>query len=243
MELSGQTALVTGAGKRIGRGIALELAKNGVSLVLHYGQSAQEAEETAHMVRQLGVDAAVEGCDLSHPDETQKWSQKIWQKYPISLLVNNAAHYPKSTYKTIDSNMLQASMDLLFLSPLMLIKQLHASTESAAVVNVLDTRMANQDFQHVAYHMGKRALWKATKDLAWELAPKTRVNGVAPGVILAPPGANQDWESRMAGTNPLGRIGEVQEVASAVCYLLSAAFTTGQIVYVDGGRHLKGAES
>ena len=114
------------------------------------------------------------------------------------------------------------------------------SNQNGSVVNILDTRIADQDPSHAAYHMAKRGLFTLTRDLAIEMAPKLRINGVAPGVILPPDGKDESWIEKLKSTNPLQDRGSADDVADAVMYLIKADFVTGQIIYVDGGRHLKG---
>ncbi len=107
-------------------------------------------------------------------------------------------------------------------------------------MNILDTRVADRDPAHSAYHLGKRGLYTLTRDLAVEMAPTLRINAVAPGVILPPPGTDETWIERLKSTNPLLERGTVKDVCDAVLYLLGAGFVTGQVIFVDGGRHLKG---
>ena len=101
--------------------------------------------------------------------------------------------------------------------------------------------MVDYDRAHAAYHLSKRMLFTLTRMMALEFAPQIRVNAVAPGLILPPPGQDASFLERMASTNPLGRHGDASDVADAVLFLTGAGFVTGQVIYVDGGRHMKGA--
>ena len=135
---------------------------------------------------------------------------------------------------------LLANLQVNALSPLWLCRAFAAQQRAGAVVNFLDTRISDYDREHAAYHLSKRMLHALTKMLALELAPRIRVNAVAPGLILPPPGQDETYLRRHINTNPLRRIGTPEGVAAAALFLLRSAFVTGQVIYVDGGRHLKG---
>ena len=108
------------------------------------------------------------------------------------------------------------------------------------IVNFLDTRIEDYDRKHAAYHLSKRMLYTLTRMMAIEFAPLVRVNAVAPGLILPPPGKDESYLAQLAHTNPLGRYGDPSHIVEAVLFLVRNDFVTGQVVFVDGGRHLKG---
>ena len=107
-------------------------------------------------------------------------------------------------------------------------------------MNLLDSRITDYDREHAAYHLSKRMLFALTRMLALELAPRTIVNAVAPGLILPPEGKDEDYLRRMAHTVPLNRHGDAGDIEQAVLFLLRCEFVTGQVIFVDGGRHMEG---
>ncbi len=239
--LRGKTALVTGAARRLGREIALALAREGVGLVLHYRSSAAEAEETARAAREEGVPARVLQADLEDPAAPEKlFREALEAAGPIDLLVNNASLFPSDRMNDLTWEGLAASMKVHAFAPLVLLRELARQGRPAAAVNLLDARMHDYDREHLSYHLGKRTLLTLTREAALEYAPLVRVNGLAPGLVLPPPGEDESYLERLAGTNPLGRAGDGAQVARAVIYLLSEPFLTGQVLYLDGGRNLLG---
>ena len=126
-------------------------------------------------------------------------------------------------------------------SPLVLSRMLARQEMNGAIVSFLDTRINDYDAEHAAYHLSKRMLYSMTRMLALELAPHIRVNAVAPGLILPPAGKDKTYLERRKHTNPLGSYGDVSQITDTVLFLLANDFVTGQIIFVDGGRHLKGS--
>jgi NAD(P)-dependent dehydrogenase (short-subunit alcohol dehydrogenase family) len=124
--------------------------------------------------------------------------------------------------------------------PFFLSKGLKDSGNLLSVVNLLDTRIQDYDKNHVSYHLSKRGLMSLTKMTALEWAPQVRVNAVAPGLILVPEGEGEDYLKKLANTNPMQTVGNVGNITDAILFLIRNEFVTGQIIYVDGGRHLKG---
>ena len=159
----------------------------------------------------------------------------------MDILVNNASAYPTDTVMDFSPEALLDSVRLHAAAPLVLARAMAArKPEAADVVNLLDSRMEDYDRQHASYHLGKRMLWTLTRMLALELAPAIKVNAVAPGLILPPEGKDETYLASLAHTNPLGRVGSLAEIVAAVRLLVESDFITGQVIYVDGGRHMKG---
>lgn len=239
--LAGQTALVTGAAKRLGRAIALTLADAGMDLVIHFGSSAEQAERTAEDVRRLGRRATTIVAALDDPSEAEVLFDRAGcEAGPIDLLVNNASVFPSDGLLDFTAESLQRNVQVNAMAPLLLARRFAAQGRDGCIVNLLDARMVDYDRQHVAYHLSKRMLHAITRMLAMELAPRVRVNAVAPGLVLEPEGKDADYLDRLAHTNPLNRHGSPQDVAEAVLFLARSGFVTGQTIYVDGGRNLRG---
>jgi NAD(P)-dependent dehydrogenase (short-subunit alcohol dehydrogenase family) len=119
-------------------------------------------------------------------------------------------------------------------------RRLAAQKRAGSIVNLLDARMLDYDRQHLSYHLSKRALWDLTRIGAIEFAPLIRVNAVAPGLVLPPTGKDTEYLEKLKHTNLLNRYGSPEDVARAVLFLIESPFITGQVIFVDGGRHMRG---
>ncbi|NLG36245.1 MAG: SDR family oxidoreductase [Lentisphaerae bacterium] len=223
----GKVALVTGGARRIGAAICRELAARGASVVVHYLHSEEEAialnRTLGNGVFSLRGDLSTErGCDGVFR-EAVEWMGRV------DLLVNNAAVFGR------DGEMDPAGLRAVNVeAPLRLAERMARQRNGGCVVHLLDSRIVRTDpggFQ--AYAAGKRELAASVPRLAREWAPGTRVNGVAPGPVLAPEGVNEP-----AGEIPAGRRPTAEDVARAVAFLAENPSVTGQILYVDGGQHL-----
>lgn len=230
---------MTGGARRIGRAVALAFAKAGFDVVIHYGTSRDEAADTANEVRECGQEAWIVQEDLRNPKFADKLIEKACAESgrTVDVLVNNASTFPIMRAEETGWSDLSEMMRLHAYAPLTLTRQM-AAQGGSAVVNIVDTRANGLDLAHFPYWLSKRTLADLTQALAVELAPM-RVNAVSPGPILPPEDAPERLQAGIAAT-VLGRAGTPEEVAEAVLYLVSAAYTTGQTLFVDGGRHLRG---
>jgi len=239
--LAGRRALVTGAARRLGRAIALRLARAGADVVVHCRESLGEAEAVAGEIRALGREASVVRADLTSERALDRLcAVALTGPGAADLLVNNASLFQPSALADLTWEHLSRSVLLNAFAPLRLMRALASSCDDGAIVNLLDARMRDYDRANVGYHVSKRMLHAFTRMAAIEFAPRVRVNAVAPGLILPPPGEDEGYLERFANANPLQAVGSADAVAEAVLYLASASFVTGQVLYVDGGRHLRG---
>ena len=239
--LTGRTAVVTGAAKRLGAATALELARHGANVVIHYGQSEAEANHVAEQISALGAHAWTVAANLADPTAADAlFDRAVHLAGPIDVLVNNASVFPHAGLATLSLADLHASLDVNALAPLLLSRRFFAQGRPGCIINFLDARITDFDSEHAAYHLSKRMLFSLTRMMALEFAPAVRVNAVAPGLILPPEGEDQSYLERLAHTNPLGRHGGARDVTEAVLFLIRSEFITGQVIFVDGGRHMKG---
>jgi pteridine reductase len=240
-DISGKTALVTGAAKRLGRAIALALAAEGADVVVHYRSSGAQAEHLVGEIARLGRRAWALGADLADPAEVDGlFARARAAAGELDIIVNSASVFHESAMADVAPREFQLDAQVNALAPYRLIQLLAARARAGAVVNLLDARLVGYDPKHVAYVASKRTLFTLTRMAALAFAPLVRVNAVAPGLILPPPGADDAWLARVAPKeNPLGAHGTARGVCDAVVFLLRAAFVTGQVVYVDGGRNVR----
>ena len=242
MELAGRNALVTGGAQRVGAAIVRALVAAGANVFVHYRHSSEAAERLAREVRELGVEAATGGADLSDPACTGELIGAASQQLgPLSLLVNNASAFPADTLAAATLEGWHATLDLTLTAPVFLTQAFAAALPhdaEAAVVNVSDARTATPYQRHFSYTVAKGGLDTFTRAAATSLGPRVRVNAVALGVVLPPPGEGNDYVDRLASPLPLAAPGGPEPVAQAVIALLGNDFITGEIVRVDGGGHL-----
>jgi NAD(P)-dependent dehydrogenase (short-subunit alcohol dehydrogenase family) len=233
-------ALVTGGGRRIGAAIAGRLARDGWDLVLHshahgpiepaLADAIAAAGATCH---RLYADLADPAAVAALPDEVER----IAGRAP-ALLVNNASHFAEDRPETVTHEALMALYAVNCAAPVLLAREA-ARRGAGMIVNILDQRIASPHGDQFAYTLAKLALAGATEILARELAPATRVCGVAPGLTLPTPDYGDGAMTRLAARMPLGRLSEPSGIADAVVYLARAEGVTGQVIYVDGGAHLR----
>jgi NAD(P)-dependent dehydrogenase (short-subunit alcohol dehydrogenase family) len=192
--------------------------------------------------RALGGRAATVQADLAVPEAADSLIGRAAQAAgtDITILVNCASIFPADTVLDTTAASVQQNVQVNAMTPLQLARSLAAGTAGTDVINLLDARIVDYDRLHAAYHLSKRMLFTITRMLALELAPAVRVNAVAPGLILPPPGADESFLQQQAHTNPLNRHGSAEDIVSAVMFLLTSPFITGQVIFVDGGRHMKG---
>lgn len=241
MKLDGKTVLITGAAHRMGAAAALAFASEGADIVLHYHRSQQAARTTAAEIEALGRRVCLQQADLAAEGAAARLVQAAAEAgMPPHILVNSASIYPRTTWKSMRFEDLAESYRLNTYAPLALSRAFAASPNPESILQVLDARMVDYDSQHYAYHLSKRSLHDITRMLAVELAPAIRVNGVAPGIILPDQDNDPQLLEKYKGGTLLQRIGQVAEYTQSLLFLSTNSFITGQVIFVDGGRHLKG---
>jgi pteridine reductase len=240
--LTGRVALVTGAGRRVGRAIALALGARGMQVVVHYNGSQHGADETVRLITDAGGQATAQGADLTDIDAAHDLvARAVAWRGTLSALVNSAA----IMLRTPVGETTVADWDTMFAinvrAPYFL-SQRAAPTLAAsqgAIVNIADLAAFESWPAYVPHGMTKSAVVQMTRALASALAPGVRVNAVAPGVVLLPEGWSQDGAEHLRSTTPLKRLGSPEDVAQAVVFLLEAQYVTGEVIRVDGGRHIR----
>ncbi|MGA2140857.1 MAG: SDR family oxidoreductase [Brevinematales bacterium] len=239
--LKGKNALVTGAARRIGKDISLTLATEGVNVILHHRNSSKDTEALASDLKGLGVNAWVIRADFEKPGEYEKVisGARFACGSNIDILINSASIFPEGTAGDLEWPELSRNMLVNAWVPFYLGRELAAQSEDGVIINLLDSRIKDShDPSHTAYIISKKLLESLTLIMARELAPKIRVNAVAPGLILPPPGKDASYLENLTGSVPLKRHGNAEDVAQAVLMLVRNAFITGETVFVDGGASL-----
>lgn len=240
MELHGITALVTGAAHRVGRAIALGLAEQGADIVLHFHSSGALGESTADEVRSRGVSVALVSGDLAaDPAAVLDGAGDLG---PVRVLVNNAAVFGEDRLGDVSRSEWDHTMAVNLVAPVFLTQEFARRLPadlSGVVVNITDWRTLRPYRDHFSYTVAKGGLDTFTRAAAEALAPQIRVNAVALGAILPPPGKDAAHLKALARDIPMARPGGTDPVVQAVLALLGNDYITGEIVRVDGGAHLR----
>jgi pteridine reductase len=243
IDLTDQVALVTGAAHRVGKAIALELARQGVHILVHYGRSAEAAIETAREIKSLGVNAYTVQADVSTPEGVDTIFASLKEHFgKLHILVNSAANFQQRELLEVSYTDWQETIAINLTAPLLCTQAaaplLNANENGGAIINILDAGSIHPWPKFAHHGISKAGLWMLTQTAAASLGPKIRVNGVLPGPVLKPDDmTDADWEA--AGRkSPLQRVGNAEDVARAVAYLCMEDYLTGTYIHVNGGEHL-----
>ena len=237
-----KSVLVTGAAKRLGRAIALDLGAHGWSVAVHYNNSQAEAEETVAMLHERHVHAAAINADLTMEEDTERLIGRAREAVgPLSALVNNASVFESDTIATMTRASWDKHIETNLRAPLVLARDFAEQVPEGAegaIVNLLDQRLLKPTPQFLSYGVSRAGLYWLTVTLAQALAPRIRVNAVAPGPTLKNERQSETHFKRQQASTILGRGATPDDVAAAARYLLEARAVTGQMIAVDGGQHL-----
>jgi len=241
VEIDGRVALVTGAGTRVGRVIALALGKAGMRVGVHYARSERGAREVAEQIIANGSDARTLPGDLTDPATAPRLVEHTAKVFGgLDVLVNSAAVMMRTPIGEVLVEDWDAMFALNLRAPFFLSQAAaRAMGESGVIVNIADLAAFENWKGYIPHSITKAGLVQMTRALARALAPKIRVNAVAPGSVLLPEGWTQEQADKLISTTPLGRLGSAEDVAQAVMYLICADYVTGETIIVDGGRHVR----
>ncbi len=232
------TALITGSAKRIGQEIALKLASIGYKIALHCNKSMNEAEVLANKISKIST-CTIFSNDLSKEDELLSLISLVKKKFPdLNLLINNASVFQKTSILNTNIDVFNQNLNINFKAPFFLTRDFALKCKKGQIINMLDAKIVHNDISYASYTLSKKALADLTKISAKELAPNIRVNGIAPGYILAPEEQNSCYLKKRPKTILLQRKGEPEEIIKAIEFLIHNTFITGQFIFVDGGDHL-----
>ncbi len=240
------TALVTGAGRRLGRAIAIAMARAGWDVAVHYGRSHDDALETVAQIRALGRRAQAFGADLADESQVNRlFDDASAALAPLRSIVNSASRFEHDVPADVGFAGLQAHMAPNLAAPLVLARRLHAALgapgadgATGVVVNLLDQKLDNLNPDFLSYTLSKAGLLAATRMLAMAFAPRLRVVGVSPGITLVSGDQTAEGFERAHRRTPLGRSSTPEDICAAVVYLAAAPAITGINLVVDGGQHL-----
>lgn len=231
-----QTALVTGAGVRLGRVLARAVAERGYRVAVHFNRSREGAERTAEEIRAAGGECALFQADFGDDAAVMALPGRVEAELGgLSLLVNSASVYAPGTLAETTPERLDEQMRINFRAPLLLIRAFAALGNAGQVVNIADAKASFNQYPFAAYILSKRALLDLTRLASLELAPRIRVNAISPGVVLPPEDRPPEYLEWRRQALPLERLGDPRHVVSALGFLLENDFVTGVCLPVDGG--------
>ncbi len=246
--LAGKKALVTGGAVRIGRDIVKALAQEGCGVVIHYRNSADAAEALCREIRESGGEAWTTAGELADPDSTSSmFREALDSAGSLDILINNASLFNKETLRASTDESVQREFRVNLFAPMQLTRLLADAMNPGStwghVINLVDRRVTGHDYACMPYVMSKKALRDFTELSAAELAPRIRVNAVAPGAILPAVVAgevapNPEVTPEPGGTALLDDDCTPADISRAVLYLLKSNGITGQTIFVDGGQHI-----
>lgn len=242
MELASRVALVTGGGRRVGRALALALARRGMQLAIHYNSSADGARGTMEAAKKLGVTAEIFQADLEDPEAARQLPAAVAQRFgQLDVLVNSAGIMTKATIEETTPALWDQVMAVNLKSYFFTVQGALPWLRKARgkVVNLADVGGLEPWPRYTAHCVSKAGVVMLTKTLALALAPDVTVNAIAPGAVLPPDEWDDKAREHLAATTPLKRLGSAEDVAQAMLYLLEADYVTGDTIVVDGGRLIR----
>ncbi len=234
------TVLITGAAKRVGKSVAIELAKHGYDIAIHFNRSKTHAEELRQTIREFGVHCEIFPCDLTQTDDLQPMMNSVFSQFPdCNVLINNASVFERTSFTDTRLCDFNKNFSLHVKAPFFLSQAFAKHCTAGNIINMVDTKVYKTLTAYFAYTLSKKTLFEFTKMAAKDLAPNIRVNGIAPGYILPPIDGSDTDEDRVQNRIPLKRLGNPEWIAQTVLYILNNPFITGECITVDGGERLK----
>ncbi len=236
-----QTALITGASKRIGKAIAEHLAEKGWNIAVHFNSSEKQAES---FIRELSSNYPKQKfrafkANLSNIQEVIQLIPKgLGEFSEIQLLVNNASVFDPAYLKETTIELFDEQMNVNLKAPFFLMRDFEILCKSGGIINFVDTRVTSNKSNFAAYSLSKKGLWELTKMAALEFAPAIRVNAIAPGVTLAPEDKDDNYLQKLAQNIPMKKPGGLEPILKSIDYILENNHLTGQLIFADGGENL-----
>ncbi|MGH6942852.1 MAG: SDR family oxidoreductase [Geminicoccaceae bacterium] len=237
-----KNVLVTGAAKRVGRVIALDFARDGWAVAVHYHTSEAEAHEVVTTIRDRGGKAVALCADLAREEDVERLLPLAVESLGrLQCLINSASAFERDSLGDATPRTWHLHMAVNLRAPFLLTQSFFrqlAEGDQGNVINIIDERVWNLTPHFVSYTVSKSALWTLTRTLAPALAPRVRINAIGPGEVM--PSFHQTEQSfqRMCATMPLGRGTSPQEICEAIRFIIGAPSMTGQMIALDGGQHL-----
>ncbi len=209
---------------------------------MHYCSSTEKNVDVALTdISVPGVETWKFQSDFSNIDNVDSFFEKIQSSIgTVDILINNASVFSPSKLTTLSVQELNHTLAINSMAPFRLSQHMAKQTKEGSIINILDSRVKRYDMNYAAYQLSKNMLYHMTEMMAVEFAPKIRVNGIAPGIILPPDGKDESYTQKLVHRNLFNRSGKLSDITDTVLFLLSNTFITGEVLFIDGGQNLKG---
>jgi NAD(P)-dependent dehydrogenase (short-subunit alcohol dehydrogenase family) len=242
MDIDGKVALITGSAKRLGRAVAIELARRGARIAVHYRSNPDEAEETLHMIRSAGRNGAAFRAELTDNSAVDKMFQGIAKTFGgLDILINSASVFSPGTADKTTPEMWDSQMDANAKAPFFVAQhaaRLMQARGQGKIINIADVAGEVIWPGYFSYSVSKAALIAVNRGLAKACAPQIQVNAIAPGPVLFPDYYSEEQKKAAIERTLLKREGSPNDVVNAVVFLIENDYITGEMIHVDGGRHV-----
>lgn len=234
-------ALVTGAAHRVGRALAVGLAKDGYDIAVHFHSSGSKVDETVRQIESAGAQSKLFQSDLTHADEPAKLVRDVVSSFGrLDVVVNSAAVMIRMQLGSITAADWDSVMNLNLRAPFLIAQEAAPHLpDGASIINIADLAAFEIWPPYLPHGVSKTGVVYLTRALARLLAPKIRVNAIAPGTVLLPENFDPKFAAHLTATTPLARDGTPEDVVEAMLYLLHADYVTGETIVVDGGRSVR----
>jgi NAD(P)-dependent dehydrogenase (short-subunit alcohol dehydrogenase family) len=233
-----KTILITGAAKRLGQFLAISFAKMGYNIALHYNSSKEEAIKNQEKIKHIGTKCQIFAANLQEIDNCQKLIKDVENYFgKIDILINNSSVFIEGDFFETTEEIFNENFNVNYKS-IFFLSQSFAKNNSGNIINLIDTYITRRSKRFFTYLNSKKYLEILTKDMALELAPKIRVNAIAPGAFLPAYEFAEDYISTRSKKAPLNHYVTMEDILNSMDFILKSPFLTGQIIYIDGGEHL-----
>ncbi len=230
------SAIITGGAIRLGRAIAVHLAKRGYNIALHYNRSEDPAKQVQEEILSAGVRCSLFACDFNDLDQVESLISRVAADFSdVDLLINSAANFIQENVENTTMTSLLQSINTNLLAPFILMRDYKKLFNRGMVVNILDERIQRNVPTFAAYSVAKVGLSHLTHLAAIEWGEQVRVNAIAPGLILSPAGESDEYLLRAAKNNPLKTHGSLENLGCGLDYLIDNRFVNGETLFIDGG--------
>jgi len=234
-------ALVTGAAHRVGRALAVALANDGHDVAVHFHSSGSLVDETVRLIEAAGAKATLFQADLTRPDEPERLVRDVVASFSrLDVVVNSAAVMIRMPFGNITAADWDTVLNLNLRAPFLIAQEAARHLpDGASIINIADLAAFEIWPPYLPHGVSKSGVVYLTRALARLLAPRIRVNAIAPGTVLLPDNFEPKFAAHLTATTPLGRDGTPEDVVQAMLYLLHAEYVTGETIIVDGGRSVR----
>ena len=238
MKQNNKWAMVTGGSDRIGKAIVLQLIKMNYNIVIQYNTNSQKAQKLQKKLHKQGLVCHIVQINFLSIKESKKKIKDIFNKYNISVVVNNSSSFVNSSILDDGLKTFNKVIKINLTIPYLIIKSFLKIRKEGLIINILDTKITQNKTLHLDYLLSKKFLFSATELLAFQSAPKVRINAISPGLILPPEDKDINYLKELSKEIPLKRIGDTNHIQEAVKFFIKNKFVTGQNIFLDGGEHL-----